>query len=359
MELLKSIRKLRIVALLLFVLPSIAIFGSLFFHNYLVSFSFSKDVNFNFSKNSPGGLIEVLCTEENNFCQKLDFKKFNHLDECYKNSVSQKYFDNFGNEIKVSKSLINSLKINNFEGEKLFYRAQLTNKLSKTCILNSSSFFSYKIFPLFFEKIYDLKYDKKVTLGTSTTVNPFIYGETSISNIAKRYPVNLIFKTLLYLGIACMIFYWIFYNKIFNILINKKKLNFFFIFGILSAIFLLLHVIFLGWIFENEFLTKLRRTYVIFFILFELLAQSFLIRKLFLIKDTIKDYVHLKVIYLKLYFVSIICSSTLLILIILFFKDLGSKTDYILEWNYFVILLVFYLLSFLMWKKLASDPSST
>ena len=33
------------------------------------------------------------------------------------------------------------------------------------------------------------------------------------------------------------------------------------------------------------------------------------------------------------------------------FYDLDSKVDYILEWNYFLILLFFYLLSFFMWKK--------
>ena len=148
-----------------------------------------------------------------------------------------------------------------------------------------------------------------------------------------------------------MVFYWIYYNKIYNILTNNNKYCFFFIFGLLSAIFLLLHVIFLGWKFETDFLTRLRRLYVVFFILFELLAQSFLIRKLFLIKDSLKTLVNYKVIYLKLYFVLIVCSSTFIILVTLIFYDLGSKIDYILEWNYFVILLIFYLLSFLMWKK--------
>ena len=89
-----------------------------------------------------------------------------------------------------------------------------------------------------------------------------------------------------------------------------------------------------------------------FFLFFlELLAQSFLIRKLFLIKDSLKTFINYKVIYLKLYFVLIICSCTFIILVTLIFYDLESKIDYILEWNYFVILLIFYLLSFLMWKK--------
>ena len=157
-----------------------------------------------------------------------------------------------------------------------------------------------------------------------------------------------------------MIFYWIYYNNIYNILNNKKKFNFFFLFGILSAMFLLLHVIFLGWKFESDFLNKLRRTYVVFFIFFELLAQSFLIRKLFIIKNSIKIYINYKVIYLKLLFVLTICFSTFIILLFLIFYDLKSNVDYILEWNYFVVLLIFYFLSFLMWKKnkLAFNPTT-
>ena len=148
-----------------------------------------------------------------------------------------------------------------------------------------------------------------------------------------------------------MIFYWIYYNKILRKIINYPQNFYFFIFGILSAFFLLLHVFFLGWIFESEFLTKLRRTFVIFFIFFEVLAQAFLIRKIFFCKDKIKNYLFMMIVYAKLFFVSLICSATVIILSILMIFDLSSKIDYILEWNYFLILLFFYYLSFLMWKK--------
>ena len=355
MDLLKSIKKLRVTALFLFVLPTVAIFGSLIFHNYLVSFNFSKHVNFNFSKNIPGETVEILCTPENDYCLNLELDRIKNLNECYVNEADFNLLDdlgrNYGAYSFVDKTLIETLTKNNFDGRKIFVRAEITDKLNKTCILNSRSLFFYKIFPFFFEKIHNLKYEQGIILGTSETVNPFIYGETSISNIVKRFPVNLIFKSFLYFGVAFMIFYWVYYNKIYNILNNKKKFNFFFLFGILSAIFLLLHVIFLGWKFESDFLTKLRRTYVVFFIFFELLAQYFLIRKLFLIKNSIKTYINYKIIYFKLYFVLAICFSTFIILLSLIFYDLKPNIDYILEWNYFVILLIFYLLSFFMWKK--------
>ena len=344
MDLLKNIKKLRVTALLLFVLPTVAIFGSLIFHNYLVSFNFFKNIDFKFNKNTPGETIDILCTPENEYCLNLKLDRVDNLNECYVNEVDLKYLDDLGREYgaygTVNKSLIDKLKMNNFDGRKLFVRAEITNKLSETCILNSESLFFYKIFPLFFEKMFHFKFEKRIILGTSETVNPFIYGETSISNIVKRFPINLIFKSLLYFSVAFMIFYWTYFN------------NFFFLFGIFSAIFLLLHVIFLGWKFESDFFTKLRRTYIVFFIFFELLAQSFLIRKLFLIKNSLKTYINYKVIYLKLYFVLIICLCSFTILLTLIFYDLKPNIDYILEWNYFVVLLIFYLLTFFMWKRI-------
>ena len=100
-----------------------------------------------------------------------------------------------------------------------------------------------------------------------------------------------------------MLFYWIYYNKIIINLTVFLYYYYFFYFGILSAIFLLLHVFFLGWSFENEFLSKLRRTFVVFFILFEVLAQAFLIKKILLIKNKISDYLNSIIVYSKLLFV--------------------------------------------------------
>ena len=148
-----------------------------------------------------------------------------------------------------------------------------------------------------------------------------------------------------------MILYWVYYNNIIRNLVNSSKNFHFFIFGILSAIFLSLHVFFLGWTFESEFLTKLRRSFVVFFIFFEVIAQAFLIKKIFSIRENISNYLYSIIVYLKLFFVFTICFATVLILIILMSFDLNSNIDYILEWNYFVILLFFYLLTCFMWKK--------
>ena len=355
-----SIRKLRIIALLLFITPAIALVGSLLVNNYLLSFNFSPGYNYDIKENLPGNSVSYLCNKDNNYCAKTkisEFKEileFEKLDQCNIYEVWGDFFYKDGDSLK----LVNFKDIQNFDKE-FFYKFEVVDKLNPKCILNSKSKTYFNLFPFFYETIYKIKNNNKTILGTNKAVNPFIYGETSISNIVKRYPINYFFKPLLYISVVFMILYWVYYNRIFKEVIDSSKNFYFFNFGILSAFFLLLHVFFLGWTFENEFLTKLRRTFVVFFIFFEVLAQAFLIKKIFLFKNKMKDYFYSIIVYLKLLFVLSICLATVSILIILMIYDLSSKVDYILEWNYFLILLFFYYLSFLMWKKLKSNPATS
>ena len=349
-----SIRKLRIIALLLFITPAIALVGSLMVHNYLISFEFTPDYNYNFENNLPGNSYNLLCDEKNKYCEEIKLEKLKKLNQCNLNTISRYFTSEDGNIIDFN----NFKEIQEFE-KKIFINYKVTNELNPYCILNTKDGTYYNLFPNFYEKIYIIKRNNRTNLGTSKTVNPFINGETSISNIVKRFPINYFFKPLLYIGVIFMLLYWVYYNYIFKNLNKTTKNFYFFSFGLLSAVFLFLHVFFLGWNFESEFLTKLRRTFVVFFIFFEVLAQAFLIRQIFLIKDKINNYLYSVIVYLKLIFVLTICLSTVLILIILMIFDLSPKVDYILEWNYFLILLFFYFLSFLMWKKSISNPSTS
>ena len=76
MDIKNSIRKLRIFALLLFIAPSIGLLGSLIIHNYLVSFKFTYELNYNFKENIPGDSVKFLCNEENNYCLEETFDRF-------------------------------------------------------------------------------------------------------------------------------------------------------------------------------------------------------------------------------------------------------------------------------------------
>ena len=191
-------------------------------------------------------------------------------------------------------------KISKKKNIKIISQWKISEVLNENCIINSKLINFYKLTPSVFEKSYQLIKSSKTVLGTSGKVNPIIYGETSISNIVKRYPIKFIFKPLMYISVILMIFYWYYNNLIINKIINQNIRSKFFIFGILSGIFLLLHVIFLGWVFETEALTKIRRSFVVFFIFFEVLAQAYLIRDIFVKKDKIFKYLNNFVVYCKL-----------------------------------------------------------
>ena len=352
MNILKDIRILRIVAFFLFLLPAIGLLGSLLIHNYLVSFNYTKNYDYNFKKNEPGESVSIICNKNNEYCksESFYFRKNEKLNNCYNNRIIAYFANEDGDKIEIIdlEEFKNKIKNSN---ENIYAKYTISSELDKECILNSNSLFLYNLFPFFFENFHKLKRNKNTQLGTSKAVNPFIKGETSISNIVKRFPLKFFFKPVLYLTVIFMIIYWRYFNLIIKKFTDHKKNYFFFYFGILSALFLFLHIFFLGWTFENEFLTKLRRSYVVIFIFFEILSQAFLIKKILLIKDKFRNYFNFFVIYLKLAFVIFACSSTLVILIILLFYNLPPNIDYILEWNYFLILLIFYFLSYLMWKK--------
>jgi len=311
----------------------------------MVSFKFTHEFNHNFKEYNPGSTIKKLCNKENNYCGEDKFDRFKSLGKCYKHKIILDYIDQSGKLTNIDQKDIKNSK------ENIFLNIKISNIINEHCISNRVKYTFYNIFPLFYESIYKLKNNKKTSLGTGEVINPLLNGETSISNIVKRFPLKYFFKPILYLSVIFMIFYWLYYNKILKEFSHAKNNYYFFTFGILSALFLFLHVLFLGWTFESEILTKLRRILVIFFILFEILAQTFLLRKIFIIKDKINNYLNLIIVYLKLTFVTMVCLSTIIILTILIFYNLDTKFDYILEWNYFLLLLLFYFLSFLMWKR--------
>ena len=227
--------------------------------------------------------------------------------------------------------------------------------LNKFCIKNSNYYNIYKKFPFIFEFLSNLKSNNKYAAATSETVYPFLYGESSISNIVKRFPINYLFKPLLYISSILMMMYWLYYQKIFNLFEKEKRINKFLIFGVTSSIFLFFHVLFLGMEIENEIFRKLRRLIIVLFIFCELAAQFFLARRIYICRTLILSYTFKPVLYLKIAFVATIILISILIIGILNFYNLPPSVDYFLEWNYFLVLLFFYLLSSIMWKKFPSS----
>ena len=113
-----------------------------------------------------------------------------------------------------------------------------------------------------------------------------------------------------------------------------------------------MHATFLGLDFDSKLFTTMRRLIIILFILFEILAQIYLTKNLFKFREELKKYIHPLILKIKIIFVAIILFTTCVALIILVYGDPSTMFKHTLEWNYFAFLLVYYLLSRLLWKKI-------
>ena len=154
-----------------------------------------------------------------------------------------------------------------------------------------------------------------------------------------------------------IILYWLNYFFLFKKIDLEKynKSNLFLIFGIISGIALAAHTIFLGVKYDYEWYQTFRKTIITSFIIFEVLAQIFLVRKLIGFKPQMEPYINFQVLNLKLIFVILVSIITIISFYLLIFFEMGTSFKHILEWNYFSGLLVFYFLSFILWKPVKKN----
>ena len=208
-------------------------------------------------------------------------------------------------------------------------------------------------FCLFVSQNYDLFEGTIFTvdqIGRSAFSIPYLDGSLSISRASRTFPQYLIFKPAMIITAITLYYYW----KNNNDLINKYRstsINYKFkIFGVLSAIFLAIHSIFLGIKFDIQVYKLMRRVVLLFFIIFELIAQGILVYHLFKIKEKISNLINKKVLILKALLVTILTIVAILSLPILLDKG-NTHFKHALEWNYFVGVITFYLLTKLFWKR--------
>ncbi|MBD1138491.1 hypothetical protein IDH18_02705 [Pelagibacterales bacterium SAG-MED41] len=187
-------------------------------------------------------------------------------------------------------------------------------------------------------------------LGRSGFSIPYLDGSLSISRASRTFPQYLIFKPIMIITAILLYYYWNNNNR----LVNKYKItaiNYKFkTFGILSAVFLAIHSIFLGIKFDIQIYKLMRRVVLLLFIIFEIIAQGMLVYHFFKIKEKISGLINKKVLILKAILVSILATVAILSLPILLDKG-NTHFKHALEWNYFVGVVTFYLLTRLFWKR--------
>ena len=181
---------------------------------------------------------------------------------------------------------------------------------------------------------------------------PYFDGGTSISRTARNFPTSLIFKPGMILTSILLIRYWILNKELISKFsnTNNSTINYFFFFGILSAVCLILHAIFLGINFDNIYYKLFRKLILLSFIVFEILAQCFLVLNLYKKLDKIFDLINKKILNLKLLLISTLILVTIISAPIVA-QDGYTHFKHALEWNYFFGVIFFYFLTFLMWKK--------
>ena len=84
--------------------------------------------------------------------------------------------------------------------------------------------------------------------------------------------------------------------------------------------------------------------------IFEIIAQGILVYHFYKIKDKLKNLINKKVLLIKIVLVSILALVAILSLPILISKG-NTHFKHALEWNYFVGVILFYLLSRLFWRR--------
>ena len=187
-------------------------------------------------------------------------------------------------------------------------------------------------------------------IGRSGFSIPYLDGSLSISRASRTFPQYLVFKPAMIITSITLYYYWSNNNKLIN-RYNFTKINYKFkTFGILSAVFLAIHSIFLGIKFDIQIYKLLRRVVLLLFIIFEIIAQGILVYHFFKIKNKLVDLINRKVLFLKAILVLILSTVAILSLPMLLSKG-NTHFKHALEWNFFIGVILFYLFTRFFWRR--------
>tara|TARA_B110000967_G_C18721082_1_gene477703 strand:- start:193 stop:897 length:705 start_codon:yes stop_codon:yes gene_type:complete len=188
-------------------------------------------------------------------------------------------------------------------------------------------------------------------IGKSGFTIPYFDGSLSISRASRTYPQFLIFKPSMIITACLLYFYWKKNNLLINKFNNISDKNYYFkTFGVLSAVFLAIHSVLLGVEIDLKIFKLLRRVVLLCFIIFEIVAQGLLVYNFYKLRQKIKKLYRGNILNLKILLVIILSLVAVLSLPILATSG-GVHFKHALEWNYFIGVISFYLLTRLFWKR--------
>ena len=168
---------------------------------------------------------------------------------------------------------------------------------------------------------------------------PFLDGKVSVSLIGRQDYTIGIFKPSFFLYIFISIF---FYFKISSFFLLNSIKNKFKIYGIMANFFLCIYIITLGR--DGSFYETLRRLSIIFYIASIYINHIYLIKLLKLLKVEKKKIFNN--IYLVIFYMILTFMTILIIIGLPWVNPLFKYPDQlknIIEWNYFLLTIVFYI----------------
>ena len=113
---------------------------------------------------------------------------------------------------------------------------------------------------------------------------------------------------------------------------------------------LTIHSIFLGIKLDYDLYKLFRRLVMLLFIVFEIVAQAYLVFTLYKLKDKLKEHINFKFLIAKRILVTLLIVVAIASIPIIGFE--GNKSiKHALEWDYFLGVIFFYFLTFFMWKR--------
>jgi len=192
-----------------------------------------------------------------------------------------------------------------------------------------------------------ISYIVSVKLNLVSFCIPNLDGCTSISRVGRYEPVKYFFKPFMYLFGVFLFLYWREnFLKLRLLINNNNQLLFAYIIGIISVLFLFLYIFFLG---ESNIYRFFRKIGIYIYIFFTVVAQLLLAIQYIKLKN--QEYLNYKFIKFKLILSILLISFGIVFLPILTAKiESFPEIKNIISWNYFLLIQIYYLMTFLCWK---------
>jgi hypothetical protein len=184
--------------------------------------------------------------------------------------------------------------------------------------------------------------------------NPFINGCYSISRVGRSYPAVLLFKPMMIITIILMIAYFFEHYRIFKkFLLNKIFLNLILLSGLVSSFSLLVYIIFLG-VEGSEIWRFMRRGGIFIYIISLIISQFLIILTYLKIKNGYQIIISSKIININFYYNVLLITFGIIIipLIDIFSLTTSWYVKNIVQWNYFLLMNLFFFNTYFIWKKL-------